>query len=270
MNWTLHEGEALALLQAQPDASVDAVITDPPYSSGGQFRGDRTAAPSLKYQQTSTITKRPDFGGDNRDQHAYAYWCALWLAEALRVAKPGSPIVLFTDWRQLPTTTDALQAGGWVWRGIAVWDKTEGARPSRGRFTSQAEYMVWGSAGPMPEERGVGCLPGVYRHFPNHRDKHHLTGKPTPLMREVVKICAPGGLILDPFAGSATTGVAALLEGFRFLGFERDAHYAAVSRERLADAARVAAGEKGRLLEFSAEGETPADSRQPSLFGGAE
>lgn len=68
-------------------------------------------------------------------------------------------------------------------------------------------------------------------------DKHHLTGKPINVMRWLAELARPGGLIFDPFAGSGTTGVGALLEGRRFLGVERDAHYAAIARRRLDAAA---------------------------------
>jgi site-specific DNA-methyltransferase (adenine-specific) len=227
------EGEALAILQSLPDACVDALITDPPYSSGGQYRGDRTLEPTQKYVMTGTLIQRPEFAGDNRDQRSFAYWCALWMNEALRVCKVGAPICCFADWRQLPTVTDAIQVGGWTWRGILVWDKTEQARPSMGRFASQCEYVAWGSNGPMPTEREVGCLWGVVRCSIDVAEKFHITGKPVDVMRHVNKICAPGGVILDPFAGSATTGIAALRDGFRFIGIERVPAYAEIARDRL-------------------------------------
>jgi site-specific DNA-methyltransferase (adenine-specific) len=109
---TLYRGNCLELLPALADQPVDAVITDPPYSSGGQYRGDRMQSTSAKYVQSGQVLQQGDFSGDNRDQRAYGHWCALWLAECLRVTKPGGVCCLFTDWRQLPTTTDALQAGG--------------------------------------------------------------------------------------------------------------------------------------------------------------
>lgn len=52
-------------------------------------------------------------------------------------------------------------------------------------------------------------------------------------MRDVVRICEPGGTILDPFAGSGTTGVAALELEYRFLGCEMAAQYARIARDRL-------------------------------------
>jgi site-specific DNA-methyltransferase (adenine-specific) len=116
--------------------------------------------------------------------------------------------------------TDAVQAGGWVWRGIVVWDKTEACRPAMGRFAAQCEYVVWGTAGPSRDNEEVGCLWGVIREPVRMVDKHHVTGKPTGVMRHLVRISPTGAVILDPFAGSATTGVAALLEARRFVGIE--------------------------------------------------
>src|SRR5690606_12016068 len=111
-------------------------------------------------------------------------WASIWLAECWRVAVDGAPLIVFIDWRNLPTMTDAVQAGGWVWRGIAAWDKTEaGSRPQSGRPRAQCEYIVWGSKGPMPIEGPV--LPGFFTHRHTLDDRHHQTGKPTPLMREL-------------------------------------------------------------------------------------
>lgn len=230
---TIYHGEALSILAALPDESIDALVTDPPYSSGGQFRGDRMSSTTSKYVQTGTATVRPDFAGDNRDQRSFGYWCSLWLSSCLQLAKPGAPACLFTDWRQLPTTTDVLQAGGWVWRGIVGWDKTEAVRPSLGRFASQMEFVVWGSAGPMPVERGVGCLPGVFRYNILQADKHHVTGKPTKLMTDLLKIVPDGGTVLDPFMGSGTTLVAAKNLGRRAIGVEIEERYCEIAARRL-------------------------------------
>lgn len=224
-------GDCLSVFKTLESGSVDAVITDPPYSSGGAFRGDRMNATSTKYEMTRQIHKRADFAGDNRDQRAYGYWCALWLSECLRVVKPGGVCCLFTDWRQLPTTTDALQSGGWMWRGIAVWDKTEAARPAKGRYRNQCEYLVWGSSGPMKEEGP--CLPGVWRQSNGPTDKHHTAGKPLTIMRQIVEICAVGETVLDPFMGSGTTGLACLETGRNFIGVEISGEHFNVAEKRI-------------------------------------
>lgn len=244
---TLYGGDALAVLAELPTASVDAVITDPPYSSGGAYRGDRMGDPTQKYVPTKEVINfHPTFTGDNRDQRSYGYWCALWLSECLRVAKPGAPICMFTDWRQLPTTTDAIQAGGWVWRGIVVWDKTPGIRPTSGRFRQQAEFVVWGSNGPMPVDYVSACLNGVFTH-PPFRGKEHIAGKPLGLMRNIVRICPKGGTVLDLFMGSGTTGVAALHEGRSFIGAELNDHDQRIAQERIV-AAQVGYRDDGKQL----------------------
>ncbi|MDD5176749.1 MAG: site-specific DNA-methyltransferase [Sterolibacterium sp.] len=140
----------------------------------------------------------------------------------------GGLMIVFTDWRQLPVTTDAMQAAGVTWRGIAVWDKTGGARPYKGGFRSQAEYIVWGSKGALKGER---YSPGVFRVNPLAGGKLHQVGKPLPLMEELVAACGPE--ILDPFMGSATTGMAALNQGKRFTGIEVSQHYFQVAMERI-------------------------------------
>lgn len=227
----LLQGDALKLLPTLEAGSFDALITDPPYASGGVHASARQRAPSEKYVNSNL---HAEFVGDERDQRSHLRWMVLWLSECSRLLKEGAPVCLFTDWRQLPLTTDALQAAGFTWRGVAVWDKTEGVRPQLGRFRNQAEYVVWGSKGAMPLARRAPVLPGVIRSKVRRDDKLHMTGKPTDLMRQVVRICEEGGRILDPFAGSGTTLVAAQLEGYDWIGCELTQHYADVTRERLA------------------------------------
>ena len=249
---TLYGGDALTVLAALPAASVDAVLTDPPYSSGGLYKGDRAMSTTDKYTQTGYGGANLEgFSGDNRDQRSFLTWMNLWLGEARRVLAPGGIVGLFTDWRQLPSMTDALQVGGYVWRGIVPWYKPI-ARPQMGRFTASCEYLIWGSNGALPTARGVPPLPGFYEgSAPQQRD--HQTQKPLDVMRSLVRIVPPGGVILDPFMGSGTTGCAAVLEGRRFVGSELMPHYLDVSERRI----RTALGQALATIED-----------QDALFGG--
>jgi len=231
---TLYHGDALAVLRDLPSGSVDAVITDPPYSSGGMMRGDRAQPGSHRKYSGTAVELRIDFSGDSRDQRGYEYWSALWLGQASRVVASSRLAMLFTDWRQLPTTTDALQSGGFIWRGVVPWYKPN-TRPQVGRFTNQCEYVVWGSNGAIPVDYEAGTFPGFYQAEPVRGDKEHVTQKPLDVMRQLVQIVPVGGTVLDPFMGSGTTGVAAVLEGRRFIGIEMNDHYIEVARRRIVD-----------------------------------
>lgn len=240
--WTLAPGECLPVLQRLQDNSVDAVITDPPYSSGGFTRDDKGKDPDTKYTHGGFEGRLPNFGGDSRDQRSYLAWCSVWIAECVRALKPGGYFLAFTDWRQLPVMTDAVQAGGVFWRGVIAWDKGRGSRaPHKGYFRHQCEYIVWGTKGPAVQLEHDGPFDGCMTVPVRRDDKFHVTGKPTALMCELVRPVIPGGLVLDPFAGSGTTGVAALLMGRRFMGIERESAYFDIARRRLMEAQDSAA-----------------------------
>lgn len=238
--WTLHTGDALTTLPTLT-TPVDAVICDPPYNSGGRTMTSRTSRTARQKYMTSGGRHHGhdlgDFTGDNRDQRSYTGWLALILAECHRLTRPGGAALVFTDWRQLPATTDALQAAGYTWRGIAVWHKPL-ARPQAGRLKQDCEFIVWGSRGAMIPGNDPVYLPG---HFtgsqPRGAARQHVTQKPEDVMRALVRITPADGVVLDPFAGSGTTGAAALLEGRGFIGIEQSAQYADIARTRLENAA---------------------------------
>ena len=70
------------------------------------------------------------------------------------------------------------------------------------------------------------------------RRNHHPTVKPATLMRYLCRLVTrPGGIVLDPFTGSGSTGKGAVLEGFRFIGIEREAEYVEIARARIASVA---------------------------------
>jgi site-specific DNA-methyltransferase (adenine-specific) len=126
-----------------------------------------------------------------------------------------------------------MQWADWLVNGIVVWDKTEAARPQQGRFRSQCEFIIWGSKGTMSVNRKVPVLKGCYRYPTLNRKKLHQTQKPLDLMRDIVKIVEPDETILDPFAGSGTTLVAALLEGYNAVGVEVTKEYATIAQKQI-------------------------------------
>jgi len=89
---TLFQGDCLEILPTLEAGSVDALVTDPPYSSGGMFRGDRTQKTVVKYVQTQIqlILVKIDFSGDNRDQRAYLAWCSLRFSACKSISHDGA------------------------------------------------------------------------------------------------------------------------------------------------------------------------------------
>lgn len=238
---TIYHGDALQVLADLPDGSADVLVTDPPYSSGGMFRGDRAADPSAKYrgwsQGADGKTKKPaaeygTFGGDNKDQWSWLRWTAAWSSMALRVVRPNGLAFMFTDWRQLPATTDAAQFGGWTWQGVLVWDKGV-ARPTQGRFRNHIEYIVWSTNGALVPVEGV--YPSALISVPtvSASEREHVTQKPVELMRHILTVAACRGVVLDPFAGSGSTLRAAKDCGLKAVGIEVDERYCEIAAKRM-------------------------------------
>lgn len=229
----LYNDEVFTFLAQLQDDEADAFITDPPYSSGGMFRSDRIADTQAKYVHGETKNVRENFTGDNRDQRSFQMWATLWLTESLRATKPGGVVCVFADWRQLPTMTDAVQAAGYIWRGIVVWNKTDSARPVLGRFKTQCEYIVWGSKGPLRGAGlGVGALMGCFT-YPPVKNRLHQTQKPVGLMEDLIRIVPTGGLVVDPFMGSGPTVLAAHNTGRRATGNDVGREWVDVTIRRL-------------------------------------
>lgn len=227
----LFHGDAVEIMSQIADNSIGALIADPPYSSGNSFRSNLDILTSRKYSFRSG--KYPEFDGDCRDQRSYFAWSNLWLTKARAKVSPSGICCVFSDWRQLPTTTDAIQAAGWVWRGIVPWDKTECARPQRGRYRNQAEYVVWGTNGRRSLAGPTAA--GVVRCRPP-RDRDHMAGKPVELMLALLQIME--GPILDPFMGSGSIGAACINMKIPYIGIESNIEYFEKACKRLEGVSR--------------------------------
>ncbi|MER7702418.1 site-specific DNA-methyltransferase [Kitasatospora sp. NPDC097605] len=230
--FTLHRGDALTVLKTLPDESVNAVITDPPYNSGGRTSSERTGRDArAKYVTSNSAHDLKTFPGENRDQRSYRSWLTELLTEAYRASTEHAVAMVFTDWRQEPTTVDALQMAGWTWQGTIPWIKPA-SRPRKGGFKQSAEFITWGVKGTLDNTRDL-YLPGHFTASQPRKDRVHITQKPLEVMQQLVRICPEDGTVLDPFTGSGSTGIAALREGRRFVGVELSPHYAEIAERRL-------------------------------------
>jgi site-specific DNA-methyltransferase (adenine-specific) len=257
---TLILGDCREVLPTLED--VDLVLTDPPYSSGGAMRSDRNLDTGKKYRMTGVERQDFNFSGDSRDQRALMFWCSDWMSQCVYATKPGGAILCFIDWRNLPCVVDAVQVGGWVYRGIIPWDKGEATRPNKGWFRAQVEYIVAASNGALlqgADADGI-CSPGFFHCGVNPADKFHLTGKPTDLVVSMLQTRNDWRTVLDPFMGSGTTGVACQRLGRRFIGIELDEGYFDIACRRIEEAMR----QPDLFVE------TPPPPVQTSIFDAAE
>ena len=106
--WEIIQGDALQLLPNFAPGTFDAVITDPPYASGGRTQAEKNKSTAKKYSSMGDHAP-PPFDGDSKDQRSWTRWAAEWLGDARKLCKPGAPVCMFIDWRQLPAASDALQ-----------------------------------------------------------------------------------------------------------------------------------------------------------------
>lgn len=116
----LVQADCFDVIGALPPESIDVLITDPPYSSGGLHSIQRKQRAKVKYELSNTTNERADFDGDQRDQRAWTSWCADWLRRCRAALKHDAIVAVFCDWRQQPSLTDALQQADFIWRGVAV------------------------------------------------------------------------------------------------------------------------------------------------------
>jgi site-specific DNA-methyltransferase (adenine-specific) len=233
---TLYHGDCLEVMRGIPDASVDAVVTDPPYGIG--YASSRTT----RMDGTPKVA-RSDFGVDVLDTS--------WLTEAHRLTRDGGALYVFTRWDVIGEWRDAIRAAGFTVRQRIVWDKRHWGMGDLRYYGSQVEDVLFATKGAhaMLLPKREGNLWSVWKGEV-WRDGYegHPTQKPVALMQKPIEASVSvGGVVLDPFMGVGTTGVACVNTDRDFIGIERDAGYFAIAQKRI-EAAQLAP----RQLELTA------------------
>lgn len=256
MTWDLRIGSCLdpvSGLASLPDKSVDHVLTDPPYEAEAHSKGRRAKPAGWRQAEYG--------GGDGRSvEEAPLPFAPIGEADRIAAAAQFARVarrwvIVFCQVEAAHRWADALVAGGIQYVRTMVWVKPDaqpqltGDRPGMGY-----ESIVVAHRSGRKRWNGGGRV-GVFVHNksggrPAGDKAPHPTTKPLPLMRELVDLFTDAGdLVIDPYAGSGTTGVACKMLGRRFIGWELDEGYAEVARRRLS-------GDEAKPSEA-----------QPSLFG---
>lgn len=246
-SYTLIHADAIDIMRQMPDRSVDHIITDPPYSAHvhNSMRGNRGVC--------GIVSRDPGF------THMTAALRRAFVAEAVRVARKW--IVLFSDWESITWWRLSINSAGGSYRRAIPWIRWSSPQFNKQAPPTGSEAILVGDAvRPLviakPSARQAYWLAGGRTHYSVKclRAQSKLDGgrkkeqaeKPLELMCEIIEDCTqPGDMILDPFAGAGTTGIAALTSGRSAILIERDEVRAEVARKRLSEYNNERSGANG-------------------------
>lgn len=242
---SLYVGEATKMLSGIPTESIDCVWTDPPYllSNGGVtcVAGRMVSVDKGEWDKSKGVEADYEFN-------------EAWTKECYRVLKPAGTIWVSGTLHIYPSIGMALLRNGFRLLNDIIWEKPN-PPPNLGRrtFTHSTEVVFWASKAPkgsrhkytfnyedMKRENGGKQMKTVWRFTTAGRKEKqfgkHPTQKPIALIDRCIRASThPNDIVLDPFAGTASTGVAALKVGRRFIGIEVDESYAEIGVKRLSE-----------------------------------
>ena len=117
--WTILHGDAPRIIRSFRPGVFDAVITDPPYASGGWKPSEKNRTTNQKYSSMSKENALPDFDGDQKDQRSWTNWMADWLSDARKAcgtARPSACSSTGGSTLPSPTLCSAPAGCGEAWR----------------------------------------------------------------------------------------------------------------------------------------------------------
>jgi len=208
-------GDCLEILPTLENESVDAVVTDPPY--GIDFQSSRRGR-SQRFEKIEN------------DTQPFVWWC--WFA--FKIVKNGGCVLCFCRWDDADAFRQSLEWALFRVASQCIWDRgshgmgdlsgSPGPRHDTIWFATKGRFMFHG-------KRPVSVL--SHMRLPGS-DLIHPNEKPCSLMEELCgDYCQRDGVILDPFMGSGTTGVACIRTGRKFIGIEKEPKYFEIACKRI-------------------------------------
>lgn len=213
-DFTLYNEDCTEVLKQYPDSSFDLVVTDPPYKTitGGDNNGANSVRPAgmlsgnrrlFSYQNTIKFSE--------------------WLPEVYRVLKEGTHCYIFTNSLNMKDLLIESENVGFKLHNILVWEKNN-CTPSQ-FYMKNCEYVLFLRKGKAKWINNIGSSKTVH-HFDNVRHKEHPTEKPVDLLKfYIANSSHEGDVVLDPFMGCGSTGIACNELNRRFVGIEIDKEY---------------------------------------------
>ncbi len=237
--------DALVKIQSQ---SIDFVFADPPYflsNDGFTVKSGKAVSVNKgEWDKSSGFQADVDFHRK-------------WISECLRVLKPNGTIAISGTYHSIFQCGYVLQELGCRIVNDLIWFKPNGAPALAGRnFTASHETVIWASKSknakhtfnyeisknwislndkllnPGKQMRSVWSIPTAPKREKLHGS--HPTQKPLELLLRLIAICSKeGDIVLDPFCGSGTSGVAALTLGRKYIGIDLDIEHLALAKRRI-------------------------------------
>lgn len=250
---TLYEGDCLAIIPTLPERSVDMIFADPPYnlSNGGItcHAGRMVSVDKGEWDKSNGIEA----------DHAFTIE---WLSACHRVLKDDGTIWVSGTMHKIYSVGFALQQLGYKLLNEISWFKPNASPNLSCRyFTHSHETVIWAAKSKrskhkfdyqlMKQTAGGKQMRSLWMDIdvedepqdiwpiitPSKAEKKygkHPTQKPIALIERIIQASTnPGDIVLDPFTGSSTTGVAAISQGRRFIGIDTDTDYLELSIKRL-------------------------------------
>jgi len=259
-NFVLYNEDCLKILEQLPENSVDMIFADPPYNlSNGGFTvhaGRRVSVNKGEWDVSRGLKKDFEFHLN-------------WIKACKRVLKPNGTIWISGTYHSIYECGFALQVAGYKILNDIVWYKPNASPNLSCRyFTASHETLLWArkdkkakhifnyklmKMGDWPEDllkrmnkqmRSVWIVESPKHsvwaiNTPNSWEKEfgkHPTQKPFELLKRIVLASTKkGDVILDPFTGSSTTGLAAVVSGRKFIGVDTEKKYLDLSIRRFKD-----------------------------------
>ena len=227
---TLHLGDCLSVMAELPENSVDTILTDPPYniSKDNNF-----------HTMNSAKRQGVDFGDWDKEFDLFS-----WIEPYTKLLDANGSIIIFCSFRYISHIVDELERCNMVVKDVIKWIKTNPMpRNTNRRYVQDTEFAVWAvnskAKWVFNKKNNTPYLRAQFE-TPTVSGKErtsHPTQKSLRLMEEIISIHTnPDDIIIDPFMGSGTTGVACVQTGRNFIGIEIDPTYFAIAERRIKEA----------------------------------
>lgn len=221
----LYNGDCLEVMDRliESGVKVDAIITDPPY----QISRDNNF--------TTMGRKGIDFGKWDKDFDQFE-----WLKKIPKILSKDGSIFIFNDWKNLGEIAKECEKYDLVIKDLVRWEKTNPMPKNRDRrYITDCEYAIWLTNKNAKwifnrQDENYQRPKFIYSIVSGKEKTEHTTQKPIILMEDIIKIHTnENQLILDPFSGSGSTGVACKNLNRKFIGIELDEKYFDISVGRI-------------------------------------